>query len=297
MSTLMVAKSFSTWDRIGEPFDKNGKLYQKVKEKCPRCGGLGIIVARVENGQPIPISVDQGICYQCVGNKYIVKEVRLYTQEEFDRMEAANERACQKKAEEQVRKMRVEFAQKKAEWLEKNNFTPDGITYVVTGDSFFIKDELKANGWRYDPVIKWHKADPAGYEDRVIKISVDDFFEASAWGDYHYLEGAKDKMDKILAATQPQVDSNWIGEVGDKITNLKVQLVRKYNTSSKYGLTTLYSFQDENGNIINWWTSTFQEIEQGDWVTIIRSTIKKLDIYRDQKQTIITRAKLGQISD
>lgn len=294
---LMTAKSYSDWTRIGNPFEKGGKLYQKVKGKCERCGGLGIIVARVENGQPIPIPVDGGICYACKGNKYITKEVRLYTEQEFERMEAANERAHQKKVEEQEKKMKAEFAQRKANWLEKNNFNADGYTYIITGDSYSIKDELKAGGWRFDPVIKWHKADPAGYEDRVVKIYVEDCFEGSAWGDYHYKTGSKDYIDNLLAATQPQVDSDWIGEVGDKITNIKVQLIRKYTMDGKYGVTTLYGFQDESGNIINWWSSTFQEVELNDWVMIIRATIKKLDEYKNVKQTIITRAKLGQISD
>ena len=295
--TYMTAKSYSNWTRIGEPFEKGGKLYQKVKGKCERCGGLGIIVARVENGQPIPIPVDGGICYNCKGDKYITKDVRLYTEQEFERMEAANERSRQKKAEEQEKKMKAEFAQRKADWLEKNNFSADGYTYIITGDSYSIKDELKAGGWRFDPVIKWHKADPAGYEDRVIKINVEDCFEGSAWGDYHYKTGSKDYIDNLLAAAQPKVDSEWIGEVGDKITNIKVQLVRKYTMDGKYGVTTLYGFQDENGNIINWWSSTFQEIEQGQWTTIIHATIKKLDEYKGVKQTVITRAKLGQISD
>lgn len=295
--TYMTAKSYTNCQRIGEPFEKNGKPYIKIKKKCDRCSGHGIIVARVENGQPIPIPVDGGICYACWGKGYFIKEVRLYTEQEFERMEAANDRARQKKAEEREKKMKAEFEEKRLAWLEKNNFSTDGYTYIITGDSYSIKDELKAGGWHFDPVIKWHKADPAGYEDRVIKINVEDCFEGSAWGDYHYKIGSKDYIDNLIAATQPQVESNWIGEVGDKITDIKVQLVRKYIMDGKYGVTTLYGFQDENGNIINWWSSTFQEVELNDWVMITRATIKKLDEYKGTKQTVITRTKLGQISD
>jgi hypothetical protein len=291
---LMTAKSYSGAERIGEPFEKNGKLYQKIREKCDRCNGRGDYWwGAMINGRP----QFSGTCYACNGARYFIKEVRLYTEQEFERMEAANERARQKKAEEQEKKMKAEFEEKRLAWLEKNNFSADGYTYIITGDSYSIKDELKAGGWRFDPVIKWHKADPTGYEDRVIKIYVEDCFEGSAWGDYHYKTGSKDYIDNLLAAAQPQVESNWIGEVGDKVSNLTVQLVRKYTMDGKYGVTTLYGFQDKDGNIINWWSSTFQEVEQGDWVIIVRATIKKLDTYKDVKQTVITRAKLGQISD
>lgn len=288
----MTAKTYTDWERIGEPFDKNGKLYQKVKTKCPRCGGLGIVVARVENGQPIPIPVDQGICYQCAGARYLTKEVRLYTEAEFQRMEELNEKNRIKREQEKEAKWEKEFAETKKEWLAHNGFSEDGYTYIVTGNSYSIKDELKAAGWRYDPVLKWHKADPTGYEDRVIKFHVDQLFEFSAWGKGHYILGCKEIVDKALAATQPEVHSEWIGEVGEKIKGIKVQLVRKYTTETRYGLNTLYSFQTEEGNILNWWTTTFQAVEVGDWVTIKYATIKKLDTYKDVKNTIITRAKL-----
>lgn len=288
----MTAKTYTDWERIGEPFDKNGKLYQKVKTKCPRCGGLGIVVARVENGQPIPIPVDQGICYQCAGARYLTKEVRLYTEAEFQRMEELNEKNRIKREQEKEAKWEKEFAETKKEWLAHNGFSEDGYTYIVTGNSFSIKDELKAAGWRYDPVLKWHKADPTGYEDRVIKFHVDQLFEFSAWGKGHYILGCKEIVDKALAAAQPQSTSTWIGEVGEKIKGIKVQLVRKYTTETRYGLNTLYSFQTKEGNILNWWTTTFQAVEVGDWVTIKYATIKKLDTYKDVKNTIITRAKL-----
>lgn len=293
--TYMTAKSYSDWTRIGEPFEKGGKLYQKVKGKCERCGGLGIIVARVENGQPIPIPVDGGICYACKGDKYITKDVRLYTEQEFERMEAANERSRQKKVEEQEKKMKAEFAQRRADWLEKNNFSADGYTYIITGDSYSIKDELKAGGWRFDPVIKWHKADPAGYEDRVIKIYVEDCFEGSAWGDYHYKTGSKDYIDNLLAAAQPKSTSEWIGAVGDKLKDVKVQLTRKYSFDGKYGVTTVYNFVTEDGNNLTWFSSTYQPYDIGEWMKIKYTTIKDHNEYKGVKSTVITRTKLVNI--
>jgi hypothetical protein len=294
---LMVAKSYQNWERIGNPFDKNGKPYTKVKTTCPRCGGQGIIVARVENGQPIPIPVDQGICYQCAGARYITKEARLYTPEEIERMEAANEKAKAKRQAEQEQKMKAEFAQKKAAWIEKNGFNENGVTYIYAGsDSYSIKEQLKEDGYRFDSVLLWHKATKDDkYADKLIEVSLDEVIEFSAWGDGHFITGAKDIITEKIAGTQPQATSTWIAAVGDKIENLKVQLVRKYSYDGKYGLSTLFSFVDENGNIINWWTTTFQSYSQGEWLVIKSATVKKLDEYKGVQQTVITRAKLTAI--
>ena len=61
MEKFFVADSYKNMKVIGKPFEnEKGKMVVRVKDKCPRCSGRGIIVARVENGQMIPIPVDGG---------------------------------------------------------------------------------------------------------------------------------------------------------------------------------------------------------------------------------------------
>jgi len=291
MNNYIVAKSYQSAERIGEPFKKNNKLYQKIKEKCPRCGGLGIIVARVENNQPIPIPVNQGICYKCAGNKYIYKEIRLYTEKEFNSMTAANERAKEKKEVERRAKMEAEFAEKKANWLKKNGFNAEGETYVVTGDSYSIKDELKALGFKFDYTLFWHKEEPAGYEDRTIKVKVEDVIDFSAWGEGHYKTEAKDFIKKLTQPAEEESNSEWVGEVGNKISRLEVTLVKKGGFYGNWGWSNIYSFKDAEDNIINWFTT--KEIEFAvDEKCFLTATVKKHDTYKGVKQTIVTRAKL-----
>lgn len=287
----MTAKSYANAERLKD-YEKNGKMYSKVKIPCDRCVN-GVYVIGVENGQYKAHPNCNGVCFACGGLGYEIKEVRLYTEAELATMERNAERARQKKAEEQKKKIEAEFAENERKWKAQNGWSEDGITYVVTGNSYSIKDELKQNGFRYDPVLRWHKATKdERYADRLIEIKLDDVVEISAWGKGYYKTDAKNIVDKALAATQPEVHSEWIGEVGEKIKGIKVQLVRKYTTETRYGLNTLYSFQTEEGSILNWWTTTFQAVEVGDWVTIKYATIKKLDTYKDVKNTIITRAKL-----
>lgn len=296
MAELMLAKSYKG-AKILKQFEKGGKPYATIQIQCDRCT-KGIYAIGVENGHIKPHPAFGGVCLKCGGAGYLIKDVRLYTEKELEAMDRANERARLKKIEEQEKKMKAEFQTKSAEWLEKNGFSPEGKTYIYArNDSYSIRSELKQAGFRFDSLLLWHKATKdEQYADRLVEVKFDDVFEWSAWGQGHYKQGAKEFISNLIAATQPKSTSTWIGEVGDKITNIKVQLVKKYTIDGKYGLTTLYGFQDENGNIINWWSSTFQEVELNDWVVITRATIKKLDTYEGTKQTVITRAKLGQIS-
>lgn len=291
---LMVAKSFQSAERIGEPFEKNGKPYTKIKEKCDRCSGHGIIVSRVENGQLIPIPVDNGICYGCGGRGYYIKEVRLYTEKELESMERANERVRQKKAEEREAKMKAEFAGNRIKWLEENGFNEDEVTYIYAGtDSYQIKDELKEAGFRFSATLKWHKATrDEKYADNLIAVKLDEIAEWSAWGKATFSIEAKSIVEKKIAEVQPESTSEWIGEVGDKLKGIKVKLIRKYSFETRYGMSTVYNFEDEEGNVLVWFSSTVQPVEPGEWCTIKYCTIKDHSEYKDVKQTVITRAKL-----
>ena len=139
----VMAPSYRDYETVGTPIVRDGKMYTKARIKCDRCGGLGIIASRVENGAIVPIPVANGVCFKCSGSKYIYKEVRLYTVAEAAKMEQRNEAARIKRQEAAEAKMKAEYSEKKAKWFEENGFNKDGVTYVVTGDSYSIKDELK----------------------------------------------------------------------------------------------------------------------------------------------------------
>ena len=286
-----VAASYRDYERIASPYVKNGKMYTKVKEICSRCNGRGIIISRVENGQLIPIPVDSGVCYKCLGKKYFVKEVRLYTEAEAAKMQAANERAKEKREANRHEKMEAEFEQKRLKWLSDNEFTKEGKTYVITGDSYSIKDELKESGFRYNPVLKWHKADPGDYADRAIEIDINEVAEASAWGDYHYLTGALDYVaQKIAPPAEDETPSAWVGTIGDKLVTT-VTFVRKGWCDTKFGGSNIYTFRDAAGNELVWFSATVLDKEIGDTFKI-KATIKAHNEYKGKKNTVITRAKV-----
>lgn len=285
-----TAASYRDWERIGTPLVKDGKMYQKVKQICDRCC-KGVYVCRVENGQPVPHPAYGGVCLKCGGTGFLTKEVRLYTLEEAEKMDAANERARAKKEAERRAKMEAEFEQNKIKWLEKNNFNKKGKTYVVIGNSYSIKDELKSAGFIYDKVLRWHKADPGDYADRCVEVSLEDICVWSAWGEAHYLTSAQDFVNKLICPAEDETTpSEWVGTIGEKYLDT-VTLVRKGWCDTRFGGSNIYSFKDETGNELTWFTSTLLDKEVGE-VFKIRGTIKSHNEYKGKKSTILTRVKV-----
>ena len=286
----VTAPSYKDWEQIGTPLVKEGKMYTKVKQVCDRCCH-GVYVCRIENGQPVPHPAYGGVCLKCNGTGFVTKEVRLYTEAEAAKMEERNEAARVKREAERRAKMEAEFDQKKAQWLEKNGFDKEGKTYVVTGDSYAIKDELKEAGFIYNPVLKWHKAEAGDYADRVVEINVDEVVEFSAWGEGHFRTGALDFVaNKIAPPAEDEVPSEWIGTIGDKIA-ATVTLVRKGWCNNRFGGSNIYTFRDANGNEIVWFTSVLMDKEVGDTFNI-KATVKAHNEYKGKKNTVISRAKI-----
>lgn len=284
-----LAPLYRDYETVGTPYFKNGKMYTKARRVCDRCV-KGVYVCRVENGRPVPHPVANGVCFQCGGTGFIQKEVRLYTVAEAAKMEQRNEAARIKRQQELEARMKAEYAEKKVKWLKDNGWSQDGITYIVTGDSYSIKDDLKDAGWLFDYVLRWHKADPTGYEDRVKKVEIDKVIEFSAWGEGHYLTEAKDYVDSLLTEDSADRNSQWVGQIGSRDT-FNVTLVSKRGFQGQYGYSNVYTFRTEDGNILTWFSTVEVEKEPGDQFTLV-GTIKDHTEYKNIKQTILSRCKI-----
>ena len=285
-----VADTYKGYERIGEPFlNSKGKLSTKVRCKCPRCSGLGIIVSHIQNGQPIPIPVDQGICYQCNGAKYITKIIRLYTKAEYDTMQRNKERAAQKKEE----KMLAAADDKRAKWLKKNGFNEEGYTYILVGlDTYAIKEQLKETGWKYDAFLRWHREAPDIYEQNVYKMHWEEAYTTTVWGDMYPVDGLQAKVDALINGTKSESTSEWFGEEGKRFTGVPVELVSIHGFMGKFGYSQVVTFKTAEGSILNWFTSVEINLEPGE-SCILAGTVKKHDTYKGEHTTVVTRCKIS----
>lgn len=291
-----VAPSYksATIERVDE---ENHKAY--ISETCPRCGGSGIIVARVENGRPIPIPVDGGICYKCEGAGTIKKWVKAYTEKEYARYLNTQERAKERKIEKE--KARIAELDAKAEenknaLLAKFGFDVENpMVYLVSGNTFEIKDWIKERGGRYNPALNWYFTNntnelPEGYEYIAVPFdSLYDWFPRVKR--IELKDNAKEVAEAARIAAMPESKSEWVGEIKERMRDLEVVLTGRRAVNSMYGSSIMFTF-DYNGNELVWFTScppdVVEDMVVGDEY-LLTGTVKKHDTYRGVKQTYLNR--------
>lgn len=282
MDNIYVAKSYQNYEKIGEPFDKNGKLYIKIKDNCERCGGTGNIQFFGH--------IDNGVCFKCGGRGWWIQDVRVYSQKEYEAMEKRNQRAAEKRERELEEKRK----NAKAKWFSLNGFTAEGITYMLVGNTFSIKDELKARGWKYNDTFKWHGSEPI--EDfpqfALITIKFDDIAEWNYLGQCpEYKNDAAALINRAYQQAFPPAKTNFLGEMGERLRDIKVTYISCYGYDTRFGYSQSFRFETEDGDIIRWVTGTPQKLEVGDKICLT-GTVKEHKTYNGENITVLTRCKI-----
>ena len=295
---MRVAKSYEGYEYDEtKAYEKNGKMYVSARCKCDRCT-KGIYITRVENGQPVPHPAFGGVCLKCGGSGVITKEVRLYTDKEFEQMEKASIKAAEKREAAREQKMKAEYANKREKWLEENCFNENLTTFVYfPADSFEVKDSLKDAGFKFNRSLLWHIANiPEGYEDKVVEITLDQVAEIGAWGEGCYKSNARTFVDDMLKNCRPieESTSEWIFEEKERFYDYAVVLKSVRGMETKFGYTQLVKFEDANGNILQWWTAVEIKAEIDDQV-LLTGTVKAHDEYKGVKSTTVTRCKIKAV--
>lgn len=284
---IYLAKTYSNAKIIGEPYtNSKGKRYVKIHMPCPRCGGSGFYG---------PISVNNGMCFWCGGSGNITKDVRAYTAKEKAAMDNAAECRRQKKQEEHDALIRSRIDNKDQlmkDWFAKHAFNENGITYIAAdNDTYSIKEDLKAAGYKYDSVLGWHAAAAAGF--KTIEVAFDTIYDWNVLAaDAEYKVGAADKIDDLKkSAWISESRGEFVGTIKERLKNLTLKLSSKREIDGIY-TSILYVFLDTaTGNAFEWFSSSDKGLEVGETYTI-DGTVKDFKSYRGINYTILTRCKV-----
>lgn len=95
--------------------------------------------------------------------------------------------------------------------------------------------------------------------------------------------------ERVASAKQANA---WVGEVGQKV-NFRGTVVDVRTTQGRFGATTLVTWRDPDGRTLKWFASGDQPVGEIGSVYQVAGTVKAHDTYRDEKQTMLTRCKLG----
>lgn len=259
-------------------------------EACPKCGGVGYL-----RGYEF---IDGARCWKCNATGHYPHEW----------VEKSEER-INKEREKNKQKLMSQADDKNRYFLKSHGFNENGKSYVVMGDTYSIKDELKSIGGKFDYILGW-KIPNDSEKYKTIEIDISDVAnkDENGWYVYKPMSELQDFIDKKKkeykdAHTVTNPDDNIseyiIGEIGDKIkVDATLKSVYDYETHFSYygGISTIYKFVMDNGNIIIWNTSgvaSFNDrpIEEGNKYTIT-GTIKNFKEYKGEKETVLTRCKI-----
>lgn len=293
---MKVANSYKnyTFDFNNAYTNDKGKLVVDARVKCDRCT-KGVFISRIENGQLIPHPNARGVCFKCNGAGFIQKTIRVYTDEEFEKMEKANTKAAEKRESAKEERMKAEFADKRTKWLADNGFNADLLTYVYfPSDSYDKKEELKSCGFRFNQNLFWHIAEvPEEYADKCIAISLDNVAEIGAWGVGNFKSSARSFVESQIKKIRPTEisTSEWAGEEKERLSDIPVTLKSIRPMLTRFGFTQLVKFFDEKGNQFTWWTSVNIDAEPGDKI-FLTGTVKKHEEYKGEKSTVLTRCRI-----
>lgn len=258
--------------------DRNGTRYF-VDYTCGRCGGRG-----GREGWP------DFTCYECGGSGIGKGEIiKVYTPEYAVKLAARREANARKREAERLERAINE----RGERLTKIGFGKEDEIYVIyraVGNTYPIKDELKALGCKYSPVVGWYASHALeGYETQRLE-------EADVLREGPYVEWkSKEEVEGIFVENIRKAEessSTFYGEIGERV-DLNLHIDRVFMSEFRrnagwYGTTVRYMYlmHDEAGNVFKWSTSCFYE--EGKDVHF-RATIKDHTEYKGIAQTVLTR--------
>ena len=264
--------------------DRNGTRIFEDRE-CGKCGGKGRL--------PEYAHIEGGVCFQCRGTGVSshVNEIKVYTDEYGAKLQA--------------KRLAKELADEAKRWqscIEKEGFTPEGKMCIILGDTYAIKEELKAEGCKFSREYGWHctKTERPAFEldvNDISSISEEGFHMwKTSWEIHEFVADKKREAEQKLSKASGHKVSDWIGKEKERREFSNCKLVAQFEFESNYcgwgsiETSYIYKFEDADGNIIVWKTQkSLNELEEYNFV----ATIKCHDEYKGEKQTVITRPKFN----
>lgn len=192
----------------------------------------------------------------------------------------------------------------KEDWMQKNGFNKEGVTYVITGgNTFEIKDTLKAMGCKFSSLLKWHSPERIVLEGfKLVSFTFDELYswmpmDKNVMACETAKTIVKEKLSPFTAANtilaSNLMNAEWLGEVGDRLRKIPAKIVGKKEISNQNGRFTLFTFETGN-SVLCWFTSSTRFEQVGDEI-LLSATVKSHRVYEGQKQTYVTRCLMYPI--
>lgn len=107
---------------------------------------------------------------------------------------------------------------------------------------------------------------------------------------YKAINRIEEKAKRENVNNKMKAESDFFGNIGDRM-DFNLTFVREARFETEWGITSVYTFVDENGNVFVWKTQNTEEFKP-ETVYTLKGTIKGHNEYKGVKQTVITRCKV-----
>jgi hypothetical protein len=184
-------------------------------------------------------------------------------------------------------------------FLKNLGFNEDGITYIYKmSDSFFMKHLLKEDGFKFHPLLLWHIPNPPdiaetedfNYKGKLAEVKWTDLYDKDEYGKYSVKEDAAAYVNSLIEKEKVNENSKHIFSVGEKITKVPMTLIKVFKIDGAFGESWVHKF-DCDGNTVEWFTTTgIRGCVNAKY--LVSGTVKTHTEYKDEKITVITRARL-----
>jgi hypothetical protein len=231
---MPVAKSYQRFKLDGEPYAVNGRMYVKL-----------------ETG----------------------KQVRWYTDEEYNKMYGAADAPKKPKTE------------KEALGFE------NGFITIFKGDTYASLDWFRASVCKYNKIFGWYCPST---EDIPSDIPLGLEPIRLEWDALSAEDGVSLKSESFAREYAQQFmfepsASEFLGTVGKRL-EVTVTIKKAIGMNGYYGFSTMHIMEDECGNVLVWTTSAKQLVEGNTYT--LKGTVKSHSVYKNVNQTILTRCTI-----
>lgn len=272
--------------------DRNGTKYF-ADYTCKRCGGQGGLPQWIYTGYT---------CYECGGTGRAAKPeiFKEYTPEYEAKLEERRAKVREKKRLERIEQIKSELP----EIYQKHGFSSEGKIFVVIGNTYEIREELKAAGAKWFNALRSWGFTEETDKYPTVQISFDECYTVdmeTGYVNWDYETGNEDLIKSKMPKVENSLESSFIGSIGDKLEQV-VTFVRyfEYERDSYSGwgkeLARIYKFVDERGNILIWNTGSWKSLQEGKQYNL-KGKIKEHNTYNGENQTILTRCTITKVEE
>ena len=219
-----------------------------------------------------PYSVNGRMYVKVIMNNGSLKQVRYYTEKEYQRMYP------EIKQENKIFK-----TQKEVLGFEKGYIT------IFKGNTYEDKEYFKMNAARYTRWWGWYFVStielPNDIPEDVFPIRLNWELVGNEDGTLKTEQEVKKAVESLI---YEEDISEYQGQIGDKL-ELIVRVEKAILIQGNYGITTLYTLRDYNGNCYIWNTASKSWQENTEHHII--GSVKGFNQYKGIKETILIRCR------